>query len=94
MGSTFEGVEDLKTVYLNNAFKHITSDTAKSFFACIGKASELSSSPEVGGSRFLSPSMRKCFPYNTSIDFTEAENKENLWDLQARELWQTGYTQW
>ena len=36
--------------------------------------------------RHLSDSMRKCFPYNSSIEFVK-ERREDKWDQQARELW-------
>jgi len=50
--------------------------------------------PDKDDGRYLSPMMRKCFPYNSSIAFENSEKKEDQWDQTARELWQTGYTQW
>ena len=70
-----DSITNLRDVYLVACFKDTTDATAKSFFSLIGK-SDLC--PDNG--RFMSQQMRKCFPYNSSIDFDNSDQKEDQWD--------------
>lgn len=85
-----DSATQLRDVYLANSFKECDENVAKAFFGLIDRTTLCKSEDE----RHVNQEMRKCFPYNSSIDFEKTEQKEDLWDQAARELWQTGYTQW
>ena len=85
-----DSATQLRDVYLANSFKECPEGVAKAFFVLIDRGALCKSEDE----RHVNQEMRKCFPYNSSIDFEKTEQKEDLWDQAARELWQTGYTQW
>lgn len=80
MQADFTSSQDVRDG-LTLAFKDIEDGQAVQFLNLVN-CSELGLQTD----RHLSDEMRKCFPYNSSIEFVH-ERREDKWDQHARELW-------